>query len=132
MSSGQPPGMTPPPSGGMASPMPNDSPHHRQASPSPSRRQPTPSSRSSSPQNLPGGGPQQQQPSPSVSVKIASDYMCGSSIHHTHLLLKTCLKSYSFSLLTCGRCWIMPLSCVCGQNMIAYLLFHHTFIYRSI
>lgn len=83
MSSGQPPGMTPPPSGGMASPMPNDSPHHRQASPSPSRRQPTPSSRSSSPQNTPGGGPQQQQPSPSVSEKIATDYVCGSSIHHT-------------------------------------------------
>ncbi|XP_056014510.1 trithorax group protein osa-like isoform X9 [Ostrea edulis] len=66
MSSGQPPGMTPPPSGGMASPMPNDSPHHRQASPSPLRRQPTPTSRSSSPQNTPSGA-QQQQPSPSGS-----------------------------------------------------------------
>ncbi|XP_062619647.1 trithorax group protein osa-like isoform X2 [Saccostrea cucullata] len=68
MSSGQPPGLTPPPPGGISSPMPNDSPHHRQASPSPLRRQPTPTSRSSSPQNAPGGAQQQQQPSPSGST----------------------------------------------------------------
>lgn len=47
---------------------------------------------------------------------------------HTYLLLKTCLKSYSFSL-TCGRCWIMPLSCVCGQNMMIAYLFISSHIY---